>query len=436
MIARVILCTAALALGGMPDTRAEIWTLARTVAAAVEASNQVAQEHLGADQAVLDAENARAGHLPSVSMTARAGVVSEVMEMHLVPGRTIQFGDYDSYDLALRVNQIIYDGGRLSAAREAALNRAEAAEWQARAAALTVEFRAKASFFGVLLADRAVEAAGQSVTEAQLHLNDVLARRRQELALETDVTGARLRVSQAEMELVTREADSERARATMRALLALSPDTVIEIAWNDAGDNAVMPPSGDAAAALGNRPEMEAFARSIAAAEKSADAAHAGSRPTLGMYGGFNYGRPELDMVANDWMHYFSAGISLNWDIWNWGQNNRQAEQALIGARQVERQADEFTRELGRQLAEARADWTEAVKRRDIAAESVEYASQRLEQINTAYREGMATETDYDTAHAAFSRAVMEESVAEAAMQVAAARIEYVMGIRYTGGTE
>ena len=345
----------------------------------------------------------------------------------------MQFGDYDSYDLALRVNQIIYDGGRLSAAREAALNRAEAAEWQARAATLAVEFRAKAAFFGVLLADRAVDAAQQSVTEAQLHLDDVLARRRQELALETDVTGARLRVSQAELELVSCEADSERARAAMRSLLGLSPDVTIEIAWEDVP---VTPPSGDAADALTNRPEIEAFAQSIAAAEKSADSARAGSRPTLGMYGGFNYGRPELDMVANDWMHYFSAGISLNWDIWNWGQTGRQVEQALIGARQVERRLDDFTRELGRQLTEAQADWTEAAKRRDIAAESVEYASQRLELINTAYREGLATETDYDTAHASFSRAVMEESVAEAAMQVAAARIEYVMGIRYTGGTE
>ena len=88
MIARVILLIAMLTSCGIPATEAKVWTLAETVVSAVYASNQVAQEHLGANQATLDAENARAGHLPSVSMTARAGVVSEVMELNLVPGRT------------------------------------------------------------------------------------------------------------------------------------------------------------------------------------------------------------------------------------------------------------------------------------------------------------------------------------------------------------
>jgi len=68
--------------------------------------------------------------------------------------------------------------------------------------------------------------------------------------------------------------------------------------------------------------------------------------------------------------------------------------------------------------------------------EAEEYAQRQLELINVSYRAGMVTETDYDNAHAVYTRAALEQSVTSVALRLAMAKIEYVLGTRYGGGKD
>ena len=94
MVGIVVSCILGMLLAGFNPAGAEPWTLNRTVKTALESSNTIAVELIGADEAMLDAADAGKGQFPTVSLSAGAQAVSEVMEISL-PGKKIRFGDYN-----------------------------------------------------------------------------------------------------------------------------------------------------------------------------------------------------------------------------------------------------------------------------------------------------------------------------------------------------
>lgn len=412
-------------------SHADVWTLDRTVSTAVTVSNLVDMEKLNTDSARLDAVSAAKGWYPTVSMSTGANVVSEVMEIKL-PFNTIRFGDYDSYDFKLRFNQLIYDGGRLKALREASQERSEMSTFQADAVSLGVEFQAKAAFFGVVMAEKTIEASDQSINEAINHLRDVNARYREGMALENEVLSARLRISQTEMDLELRKADLEKARAAFRRVVGLGHVEEVSVVWNDKEPHTEITPQVDKVP--DTRPEFRAFDAALAASEKSAQRARADIRPSIGLFGAFNYGKPGLDMPANEWMHYFSGGVLLNWSIWDWGTVSRNVLKEEINQKRTMKTRDDFKRNLTQQLSDAVTSYNAAKKREELAGEAAEYARCQLDLVTSSYREGMVTETDYDNAHTVYTRIILEKSVASVAVRLSEAAIEYVLGIHYSGG--
>jgi len=409
---------------------AETWTLARTVKTAIESSNSVAVELLNADEAYIDAVNAEKSRYPAVSFSAGANIVSDVMEIDM-PQKSIRFGDYDSYDMKLRLKQLLYDGGRLKAMTEAGVSRSLMNKHRAEAAELFTEYQAKTAFYRVVIAEESAKAARESIHEAENHLHDVNAMYEQGMALEHDVLRARLRISTAGMELVTRKADIERAKAFFRKIVDSdsSEDVIVEFNM-DQKDRLQLVNQINAAK---NRPEFKAYDAAITASDKSAHGARAGVFPTVVMFGAFNYGRPGLDMPANEWMHYFSGGIQLNWNVWDWGKTRREIEKAEINKQKILKNRSDFERMLSEQISEAAAAYEETQNRADLAAEAAEFSKRNLELVSSAYREGMTSETDYDNSHTAYTKAVHEQSVSQVMLHMSAAYIEYVLGIRYTG---
>ncbi len=407
------------------------WTLNRTVNAALEVSNQIAIEVLEAGEANLDVITSEKKWLPMLSFSAGVNYVSEVMEIEM-PLKTIRFGDYDSYELNVMFNQLLYDGGQLKALKEAGEKRLMMSLQNAEAVGLAVEFQAKVSFFTVVMAENSVETARQSLIEANKHFNDVSALYSQGMVLENDVLRAKLRISNAEMELVSRKADLERAKAAFRKVTSIDSNEEVIVKWED--DNIKNMEMENVERAFELRPEFKAFDAAIGASEESVKAARAGILPKVGLFGGFTYGKPGIDMPSNKWMHYLRGGVNLNWNLWDWGLTTYEVDKAYISKEKLIKKRDDFKLVISQQLSEAFAGYEEAKEREKLAIESSEFAEKQLELTQSAYREGMATETDYDSAHTAFTKAVYMKTNARAALWLSVANLEYVMGIRYSGG--
>lgn len=409
----------------------EVWTLDRAVSAALVASNNAAVNRLEADGAKIDAFSAKMNWYPTLSFTGSAGYVNKVMEINL-PGRDIQFGGNDSYDFKVRLNQLVYDGGRLSALREAGTYRSEMNLHQAEASELAAEFQAKTAFFSIAAAQENIKAAEQSILEAKNHLQDVIALRGQGMALEDDVLATKLLISQAEMSLVSQQANLERAKSAFRKATGLKPDEEITIRLSDKEGASIDSVSADDA--FKNRPEFKAYEASLAASEKSAQSVRADLYPSIGFSGSYSYGKPGINIPANQWMSYLSGGISLSWTFWDWGRVNREVEKAEITRQKTMKNRDDLKLMIAQQVSDALTSYKEARERARLAGESADFAKRHLDTVAKSFKQGMATENDYDTAHALYTRSLYDSAASGFAVQISAAQVEYVLGIRYTGG--
>jgi outer membrane protein TolC len=344
----------------------------------------------------------------------------------------MRFGDNDTYDFKIRLNQLLYDGGRLNALREAGTYRSEMNLHQAEAVELAAEFQAKTAFFSIAAAQENIKAAEQSILEATNHLKDVAALHGQGMALEEDVLSAKLLISQAEMGMVTQQGTLERARAAFRKVVGLKPGEEVAIRRDEKEEAG----SGSASAeeAFKLRPEFKAYEASLAAAEKTARSARADLYPNVGLSGSFSYGKPGLNLPANQWMTYVSGGVALNWTFWDWGRVNREVEKAEIARQKTLKNREDLKLAVAQQVSDALSAYKEARERASLAKESADYAKRHLDLVAKSFKQGMATENDFVGAHALYTRSLFDSAASDIAVKISAAQIEYVLGIRYRGG--
>jgi len=82
--------------------------------------------------------------------------------------------------------------------------------------------------------------------------------------------------------------------------------------------------------AKSNRLELIATNKKILAGQEQVSASNSGWYPSLFLFSDFYYSRPnqrifpQRDQFDDTW----NVGVSLSWDIWNWGYNSAKANQA------------------------------------------------------------------------------------------------------------
>jgi len=82
--------------------------------------------------------------------------------------------------------------------------------------------------------------------------------------------------------------------------------------------------------ALQNRADIEALKLKTDAGREAIDAANSSWYPSIYLFSNFYYNRPNQRImpVKDRFDESWDAGVSLTWDLWNWGYNSSQSEQA------------------------------------------------------------------------------------------------------------
>ena len=133
-------------------------------------------------------------------------------------------------------------------------------------------------------------------------------------------------------------------------------------------------------------------------------------------------------------MTYLSGGVVLNWTFWDWGRVNREVEKAEIIRQKTLKNRDDLKLAVAQQVSDALTAYREAGERARLAGESADFAKRHLELVTKSFKQGMATENDFVGAHAMYTRSLYDSAASGIAVIISAAQIEYVLGIRYTGG--
>ena len=303
--------------------------------------------------------NAEAAWLPELRLSALAQYQSDVTEIDIrLPaapdGFDIPTQPRDRYQVALDLEQRLYDGGRTRSRRELEHSRTDVALQKIQVDQHELRNRVNDTWFAIH-ALRAQQAALEITAQD-------LTRRLQEItsqvehgavpATQADIIRAeQLRIAQQMRSLKARE---KSAISVLSILLdADLPDDIVlrmpEVPeWHDVTElqDQSSGPGPRIHPDFRQRPETSLFEAQHSELAQQKELVTASYRPRISAFGQAAYGRPGLNMFEESFQPWYIVGVRASWSIWNWGTADREREILHIRQRLVDNQQEIFDRNM------------------------------------------------------------------------------------------
>lgn len=346
----------------------------------------------------------RAGYLPTLSLLGSYGYTSEVAEIQLevpIPGLTlprVQAGTYDRYDAAAAIDLPLFTGFRLR-------NQVRAAEMQVRAH----EARREAQKNQVLLLVGSLyfqtqenELQQQVLEQAAQRAGRHLDRARSFFMVKQATAFDTLEVANRKLELENQLERLKSLHEVLTSKLAHAMNVTVTPRVSPVAVETVNLSLGEleqyVAWALEERPELEETSSLEKGQLFRARAVRASQFPQLYASASYHYGRPGVDYFEDEWMDYYTVGLNLRWQVWNWLQDQRQVKKARLDGERLGLQMEQLELEVRQQVTEAYQQLSTARQQIELQRRLVSQELERYRITRENYEQANATSLDMSIA--------------------------------------
>jgi len=386
-----------------------------------------------ADKAAAEASlsGAKSARFPTLDATAYAAYISFVPTLDI----QTQLGDFsrevgtnENYQTDLRLVLPLFTGGKISGGIDAAEAGHRYREALLSAEQDKLDYFTRVRYLSLYRADRALTAANEALRRAEITQLDVRSMYDAGAADSVDLLETDLAMTDARFKVEEAQSNRRAVEISLLQLLGLPPEDTLHLPVQ-----LPQPEMTSLTSAL-ERQELQAADAAIDLSIAQEKQAKAGYFPSVAVFGGYSYGKPNLDRFNNTWNDYFTAGAQLNWSINLGRKTSHEVRRAQYATRAVSNeranlddQLHEQARLSAEQLRLAFERYQSALKRHRITTENYRLAqarhhdgvlsSNRLLEIETALSEadaGLATaEAGYYIAQSAWYYAIGSDKLTE-----------------------
>ena len=441
MLKKLAAVAIALALPLSAGAQKRPLSLEEALAAGLGSNPGLHASRLKLEAASANAREIAAGRLPALKLGGGYTRLSEVPDFQVTlpisPNPIVVSQSYfNNFNLRVGIQQPLFTGFRLQAGEESARMVEATAGQDIEKDRAELVFAVKSAYWGLARARDFETVIEENVRQVAEHLKDVRAFFDQGLLTKNDVLRTELELSNAEIMRIDARDAVEIARTGLVSLVGLPLDADVDLTTSVESQASRLPAeagSGEASTvetALTKRPEIKSAEFRINAAEQGVKAARSGFYPQVYLTGNYYYLRPNprilpsLDRFKGTW----DLGVSLSFDVWNWGQTKRQAEQAeaRLGQARDARKALEDQAVL--EITQCRLSLARAGEKVRVAGQAVSQAEENLRVTRERFRQGVALSSDVLDAEVAVLQAKLGRTQAAVDQVLAQARLEKALG--------
>jgi outer membrane protein TolC len=365
--------------------------------------------------------SAKAARLPSLSVQAFAFYNNEVpsFDIDLPLGQTIsrEVGSKENYQTDLRLSVPLYTGGKISGKIGAASATVDLYRALEDANLDQLLYQTRLEYLSLYRADRLFDVTRASQKRAAIIRDDVHSLFLAGAADSVDLLETDLAWAQADFKV--KEAASLRRSAEIRLIILLNllaEDSLVIL------DVLRQPQSMETEDACVPRAELRAAKAAVALSRAQVRLAQSAYFPTISAYGGYSYGKPNLDFFNNTWNDYFTVGARLSWSF-NVGRKERfEAQRAEYSYHAAQRERDETVERLEREKQLALESLGLAYQKYETAQYTYEIASDNYRLAVQKHRRGamssnhlLQVETSLSEAEAVLAAALVDYYIAQSA---------------------
>lgn len=439
----VLLCVAWFAVPAAAQDAADPvpLTLDAALARGLSSSLRLAEADARGDAAAAVVAQREAGRRPQMAAEAGYTRTNHVDEFGvLLPNNQLRviYPDIpDNYRTRLGVQWPVYTGGRQAAVERAARTDVEAVAAERAAIGQDLRLEITRAYWTLVTAGEAVRVMEGALERTTAHLREARNQLAAGLAAPNDVLTVEAQEARQRVLVIRAVADRESAEAELARLIGADPGTRIapispleSAEGGTAAGESAPAPAVLALEARERRADRAALVDRLEAMAARRTAAAAGLRPTVAVAGGVDYAQPNARIFPRQdvWKTSWDAGINLIWPLSDGGRTRAEVAEADAQARALQARLDEFDRVLVTEIGHRLREVTASRAAIDATNAGIRAATEARRVAADRFAAGVATSTDVLVAQSALLQAELDRSQAFAALRLAEARLDRVLG--------
>lgn len=389
-----------------PD--ASVMTLDQAIAFALKNNELVAENQEAQKKARAKIAEVESNGLPQVkvsaSVTEQKEVVASLPTKYDDNGVPIGFATFvlspkTSKTSNAVISQLVDVWGSVKRAKNIASLTSRIAELNVLRSKSEVIYQTRTSYYSVLRAQAAVDAAEAAVTDAEEQLKLAEAFVKAGTSPEFDATRARVTLADRQQSLIAAKDAVDLAGAAFNNTLGRSVNSPVNIAEIADVPNRDVDIAAQTDKALESRPEVIQADLGVRANNEAIGIYKTGNLPQVALSGvySYNWTASGLSTEKANWNY----GVSVTWPIWDSGATKAKVAEAKADLKTSELQRQQLHRGVALDVRQSGLRVQETADRFEVADKSVALAIEALRLAKVRYQNGVATQlevTDAETA--------------------------------------
>ncbi|MCW8818154.1 MAG: TolC family protein [Ignavibacteriaceae bacterium] len=371
--------------------------------------------------------------LPKLSLSAGYTYMNlnNPSELGIGPAPIKIINPFYTYGMQLSIQQPIFTGFQLSSSRSAAKNTYEAISFEHQKNINNKALEIYSAYWNLFKAKKQYKL----MKEYLASLNDNLKQTKDfldnGLATMNDYLKIKVQVSNTEVSLIDAKNNFEIARASLNKALGIPLDepTEIETSFTAVQDE-MLNYQDLLSSAMNNREELKSLDYKVKAGEDKVTAANSGWWPKIYASGNFFLynANAKTFSIENERLQLWFAGLSLSWDLWNWGYTSAKSSQAEEEVLQSKESLELLKDQIELEVYNAFLKLHSEKQKTDVGKLSMESAEENLRLTKEKYDYNLATSNDLIDAEVELLDAKTKLAFANAEYELAKVKLELAVG--------
>jgi len=343
------------------------------------------QQALFEKQHVIDSKVINAEKLPQLDFSAQATYQSDVTEVP-IPNSSIEPLNKDQYRATASVNQLIYGGGIVDASLDAKSVTLKTQQKQVEVNLYQLKNQVNQLYFSVLLAQENKALLTAKKEQLETKLKEVRSGIEYGTLLPTSD-----KVFAAEL-LKIKQQFTEIDLNKISLLQTLSSLIGKDIASNITLQN----PEIVTGLQTGiTRPELELFRLKKEQIEASKQLTSKQNAPKLMGFATGGYGNPGLNVLDNSFQAFYTVGVKLNWNVFDWSANKKKRESLSINKDIIDSEIELFKLNTHIELDQLKLEIQKIEELVKSDGEIIQLRKEVLRSAESQLRNGVITASAY-----------------------------------------
>ena len=292
----------------------------------------VKQHQLLAQQNQIDKKIIFNSKLPQFNIDAQATYQSDVVEVP-IPNSNIESLSKDQYRATFSVNQLIYNGGLTNAALKVKLGQLKTKQKQLDANIYQLKTQINQLYFSILLTQETYKLLEAKKRQLQSKLKEVKSGIKYGVLLPASDSVLEAELLKIKQQFIEVESRKSSLIETLSSLIGQSLSSLTEFE---------VPLIKTQLQNEINRPELDLFQFKKEEINNQKMLISKQNAPKLNGFATGGYGNPGLNMLDNSFQPFYTIGVKLHWNVFDWNTNKRKQETVAINKDIIENETEIF----------------------------------------------------------------------------------------------